>query len=182
MSRLRIQPRGFTPGISFVREQSNSTGGTFSHMASGFPGARASPKSATEFAQRSVGVPPAAPDDTGRMSVLLELGLFGDAPAAQDLSPWRIILACGMLYYVSTGSPVEGNAAGTWGGCLRKHGSTGLLSFLGASSGIFRSSRNDATFSAGKASGNARGEGRFPLETFWRSNIRRATQPGRRFP
>lgn|GEM_PF-2587876 len=44
MPRLWIQPRGLIPGISFGREPSNSTGGTFTGVASGFPGARASPK------------------------------------------------------------------------------------------------------------------------------------------
>jgi hypothetical protein len=49
MPRLRLRPRDLIPGISFGREPSNSTGGTFTHMASGFPGARASPKVATGF-------------------------------------------------------------------------------------------------------------------------------------
>ncbi len=40
MPRLWIPPRGFFPGISFGREPSNSTGGTFTRVASGFPGAR----------------------------------------------------------------------------------------------------------------------------------------------
>ena len=40
MPRLRLRPRGLIPGISFGREPSNSTGGTFTRVASGFPGAR----------------------------------------------------------------------------------------------------------------------------------------------
>lgn len=39
MPRLQIQPHGLFPGISFGREPSNSTGGTFTHVAAGFPGA-----------------------------------------------------------------------------------------------------------------------------------------------
>ena len=42
MPRLRLRPRGLIPGISFGREPSNSTGGTFTRVASGFPGARCS--------------------------------------------------------------------------------------------------------------------------------------------
>ena len=37
MPRLRLRPRGLIPGISFGREPSNSTGGTFTRVASGFP-------------------------------------------------------------------------------------------------------------------------------------------------
>ena len=40
MPRLRLRPRGLIPGISFGREPSNSTGGTLTRVASGFPGAR----------------------------------------------------------------------------------------------------------------------------------------------
>jgi len=43
MPRLQVPPRGFIPDISFGREPSNSTGGTFTRVASGFPGAH--PKS-----------------------------------------------------------------------------------------------------------------------------------------
>jgi len=43
MPRLRIQPRGLFLDISFGREPSNSTGGTFTHMAAGFPGAHPDP-------------------------------------------------------------------------------------------------------------------------------------------
>jgi hypothetical protein len=39
MPRLQVPPRGFIPDISFGREPSNSTGGTFTRVASGFPGA-----------------------------------------------------------------------------------------------------------------------------------------------
>jgi len=39
MPRLQIQPRGLFPDISSGREPSNSTGGTFTHVAAGFPGA-----------------------------------------------------------------------------------------------------------------------------------------------
>jgi hypothetical protein len=39
MPRLQVQPRGHFPDISFGREPSNSTGGTFTHVAAGFPGA-----------------------------------------------------------------------------------------------------------------------------------------------
>jgi hypothetical protein len=39
MLRLQLQPRGLIPSISFGREPSNSTGGTFTHVASGFSGA-----------------------------------------------------------------------------------------------------------------------------------------------
>jgi len=39
MPRLRLRPRGLIPDISFGREPSNSTGGTFTRLASGFPGA-----------------------------------------------------------------------------------------------------------------------------------------------
>ncbi len=39
MPRLQVQPRGLFPDISFGREPSNSTGGTFTHVAAGFPGA-----------------------------------------------------------------------------------------------------------------------------------------------
>jgi hypothetical protein len=42
MSRLQVRPRGFFPDISFGREPSNSTGGTFTRVASGFPGAHPS--------------------------------------------------------------------------------------------------------------------------------------------
>ncbi len=44
MPRLQLQPRGLVPGISFGREPSNSTGGTFTRVAAGFPGARSSGK------------------------------------------------------------------------------------------------------------------------------------------
>ena len=40
MPRLRLRPRGLIPDISFGREPSNSTGGTLTRVASGFPGAR----------------------------------------------------------------------------------------------------------------------------------------------
>jgi hypothetical protein len=43
MPRLQVQPRGLFPDISFGREPSNSTGGTFTHVAAGFPGARPKP-------------------------------------------------------------------------------------------------------------------------------------------
>jgi len=43
MPRLQLQPRGLIPGISLGREPSNSTGGTFTPVASGFPGALLSP-------------------------------------------------------------------------------------------------------------------------------------------
>jgi hypothetical protein len=46
MPRLQVQPRGLFPDISFGREPSNSTGGTFTHVAAGFPGAR--PKTAVQ--------------------------------------------------------------------------------------------------------------------------------------
>jgi|GEM_PF-3753410 len=39
MPRLQIQPRGLFPDISSGREPSNSPGGTFTHVAAGFPGA-----------------------------------------------------------------------------------------------------------------------------------------------
>ena len=39
MPRLQVQPRGLFPDISFGREPSNSTGGTFTRVAPGFPGA-----------------------------------------------------------------------------------------------------------------------------------------------
>ena len=39
MPRLRLRPRGLILGISFGREPSNSTDGTFTRVASGFPGA-----------------------------------------------------------------------------------------------------------------------------------------------
>lgn len=39
MPRLRLRPRGLIPGISCGREPSNSTGGTFTRVASGFSGA-----------------------------------------------------------------------------------------------------------------------------------------------
>jgi len=39
MSRLRLQPHGLIPDIAFGREPSNSTGGTFTRVVSGFPGA-----------------------------------------------------------------------------------------------------------------------------------------------
>ena len=38
MPRLQVPPRGFIPDIPFGREPSNSTGGTFTRVASGFPG------------------------------------------------------------------------------------------------------------------------------------------------
>jgi hypothetical protein len=43
MPRLQVQPRGLFPDISFGREPSNSTGGTFTHVAAGFPGAHPNP-------------------------------------------------------------------------------------------------------------------------------------------
>jgi hypothetical protein len=43
MPRLQVQPRGLFPDISFGREPSNSTGGTFTHVAAGFPGAHLNP-------------------------------------------------------------------------------------------------------------------------------------------
>jgi len=46
MPRLQVRSRGLFPDISFGREPSNSTGGTFTHVASGFPGAH--PKTAIE--------------------------------------------------------------------------------------------------------------------------------------
>ena len=39
MPRLRLRPHGLIPGIAFGREPSNSTGGTFTRVVSGFPGA-----------------------------------------------------------------------------------------------------------------------------------------------
>jgi integrase len=39
MPRLRLRSHDLIPGISFGREPSNSTGGTFTRVASGFPGA-----------------------------------------------------------------------------------------------------------------------------------------------
>jgi hypothetical protein len=39
MSRLQIQPHGLFPDISFGREPSHSTGGTFTQVAAGFSGA-----------------------------------------------------------------------------------------------------------------------------------------------
>ena len=47
MPRLQVQPRGLFPDISFGREPSNSTGGTFTHMAAGFPGAHPNPADLT---------------------------------------------------------------------------------------------------------------------------------------
>jgi hypothetical protein len=44
MPRLQVQPRGLFPDISFGREPSNSTGGTFTHVAAGFPGALPNPR------------------------------------------------------------------------------------------------------------------------------------------
>ena len=40
MPRLRLRSHDLIPGISFGREPSNSTDGTFTRVASGFPGAR----------------------------------------------------------------------------------------------------------------------------------------------
>ncbi len=41
MPRLQIRPHGLFPGISFGGEPSNSTGGSFTHVAASFPGAHA---------------------------------------------------------------------------------------------------------------------------------------------
>lgn len=45
MFRLQVRPRGLFPDISFGREPSNSTGGTSTHVAAGFPGAHLKPES-----------------------------------------------------------------------------------------------------------------------------------------
>ena len=63
MPRLRLRPRGFIPGISFGREPSNSTGGTFTLVASGFPGARAGQKSSRNPRRGSIRQPKVAKNE-----------------------------------------------------------------------------------------------------------------------
>jgi hypothetical protein len=55
MPRLQVQPRGLFPDISFGREPSNSTGGTFTHVAAGFPGAHPNPADLTTIKHRGRG-------------------------------------------------------------------------------------------------------------------------------
>ena len=68
MPRLQVQPRGLFPDISFGREPSHSTGGTFTHVAAGFLGAHLNPAVEKRKWRRS-------PRCQGRQAGILEFGL-----------------------------------------------------------------------------------------------------------